>query len=145
MLASPGSKNPFLVDYLQEVETGDIIYPNEAMAKCKIRPANYKLVPRPAPARRCLGGCRSELSLGSLEAVTRRPTREVDDAADKDGYEGSLALVLEGVPLQNDATGYDVRAEDIRPRRREMRSGARRGRPQASGSCSASRRRTPTS
>ena len=43
-----------------------------------------------------------------------KPVREVDDAADKEGYEGSLALVFENVPVQNDATGHDVRAEDIR-------------------------------
>ena len=42
--------------------------------------------------------------------------KEVDDAADKEGYEGSIALVLENVPMQSgDAIDRgDVRAEDIR-------------------------------
>lgn len=82
------TKQPFLIDYLQEVKSGEIIYPGDALAKCRIRPSEYKVVPK--------------------------PVREVDDAADKEGYEGSLALVLENVPVQNDATGHDVRAEDIR-------------------------------
>ena len=82
------TKQPFLIDYLQEASSGEIIYPGEALAKCRVRPAEYKVVPK--------------------------PVREVDDAADKEGYEGSLALVLENVPVQNDATGHDVRAEDIR-------------------------------
>ena len=82
------TKQPFLIDYLQEAKSGEIIYPGEALAKCRVRPSEYKVVPK--------------------------PVREVDDAADKEGYEGSLALVLENVPVQNDATGHDVRAEDIR-------------------------------
>jgi hypothetical protein len=82
------TKQPFLIDYLQEASSGEIIYPGEALAKCRVRPSEYKVIPK--------------------------PVREVDDAADKEGYEGSLALVLENVPVQNDATGHDVRAEDIR-------------------------------
>ena len=82
------SKKPFLIDYMQETETNEVIYLHEALSKCQGKPRNYKLVPR--------------------------AIREIDDAADKDTYEGSLALVLDQVPVQNDGTGHDVKAEDIR-------------------------------
>ena len=73
---------------MQETETNEVIYLHEALSKCQGKPRNYKLVPR--------------------------AIREIDDAADKDTYEGSLALVLDQVPVQNDGTGHDVKAEDIR-------------------------------
>lgn len=82
------SKRPFLIDYLQEVTSHEVIYLKDAIRMCKPKPSDYKLI--------------------------ARAMREIDDAADKDTYEGSLALVLDHVPLQNDGTGHDVRAEDLR-------------------------------
>ncbi|KAH8084421.1 translation initiation factor IF-2 [Aureococcus anophagefferens] len=84
------SKKPFLIDYMQETETNEVIYLHEALSKCQGKPRNYKLVPR--------------------------AIREIDDAADKDTYEGSLALVLdqeEDDEVQNAVGRVEVIAEEI--------------------------------